>query len=91
MMILATVMALPAGIDRIPWLPSMMPASPLLVDFYTVLAISPMLAWDVIRNRSVHQAYWIWFAITIPFAVVVNLLWDTPGWHATATHIMGVG
>lgn len=90
MMILATAMALPAGIDRIPWLPSMMPASPLLVDFYTVLAISPMLAWDVIRNRSLHQAYWIWFAVTIPFGVVVNLLWDTPGWHAAAKHIMGV-
>ena len=42
MMILATAMALPAGIDRIPWLPSMMPGSPLLVDFYTALAISPM-------------------------------------------------
>ncbi len=90
MMILATVMALPAGIDRIPWLPSMMPASPLLVDFYTVLAISPMLVWDVIRNHSLHRAYWIWFAVTIPFAVIVNLLWDTPAWHATAKQIMGV-
>jgi hypothetical protein len=90
MMILATVMALPAGIDRIPWLPSMMPVSPFAVDLYTVLAISPMLAWDVIRNRSVHQAYWIWFAVTVPAAVAVNLLWDTPGWHSTARHIMGV-
>jgi hypothetical protein len=90
MMILATVMALPAGIDRIPWLPSTMPLSPLSVDLYTVLAISPMLAWDVIRNRNVHQAYWIWFAVTIPFAVIVNLLWDTPVWHATARQIMGV-
>ena len=90
MMILATVMALPAGIDRIPWLPSAMPGSPIFVDFYTVLAISPMLAWDVIRNRSVHQAYLIWFAVTIPFAVAVNLLWDTPMWHVTARQIMGV-
>jgi hypothetical protein len=90
MMILATVMALPAGIDRIPWLPSMLPASPLAVDLYTVLAISPMLAWDVIRNRTVHQAYWIWFAVTVPAAIVVNLLWDTPAWHSTARHIMGV-
>ena len=91
MMILATVMALPAGIDRIAWLPSTIPASPLSVDLYTVLAISPMLVWDVVRNRSVHRAYWIWFAVTIPFAVVVNLLWDTPAWHATARQIMGVG
>jgi hypothetical protein len=91
MMFLATVMALPAGIDRIEWLPTAFPASPVSVDLYTVLAISPMLAWDVIRNRSVHQAYWIWFAVTIPCAVVVNMLWNTPWWHATAKHIMGVG
>lgn len=91
MMILATVMALPAGIDRIPWLPTTMPASPLSVDVYTILAISPMLVWDVVRNHSLHRAYRIWFAVTVPFAVVVNLLWDTPAWHATARQIMGVG
>jgi hypothetical protein len=90
MMILATVMALPAGIARIPWLPTTMPASPLSVDLYTVLAVSPMLVWDVVRNHSLHRAYWIWFAVTIPFAVAVNLLWDTPAWHATARQIMGV-
>lgn len=90
MMILATVMALPAGIDRIPWLPTTVPASPIAIDLYTVLAVSPMLVWDLIRNRTLHQAYWIWFAVTIPFALVVNLLWDTPAWHATARHILGV-
>jgi hypothetical protein len=91
MMILATVMALPAGIDRIGWLPATMPVSPLSVDLYTILAISPMLAWDVIRNQGLHRAYWLWFAVTLPAAVVVNLLWDTPAWHAMARQIMGVG
>lgn len=90
MMFLATVMALPAGIDRIPWLPHTMPASPLSVDLYTLAAISPMFIWDVVRNRRIHEAYWIWIAVCLPFAVVVNLLWDTPGWHATAKAIMGV-
>lgn len=91
MMILATVMALPAGIDRISWLPTTLPASPLSVDLYTIAAISPMLVWDVIRNHGLHRAYWIWFAVTVPVAVVVNLLWDSPAWHATARQIMGVG
>lgn len=91
MMILAVAMALPAGIDRIPWLPTTMPVSPLSVDLYTILAILPMLVWDVIRNRSLHRAYWIWFGVTLPVAVVVNLLWDTPAWHATAQRILGVG
>jgi hypothetical protein len=91
MMFLATVMALPAGIDRIPWLPSTMPAAAYSADFYTLLAISPMFLWDVIRNRSVHPAYVIWLAVNIPFAIAVHGLWDTPWWHQTARQIMGVG
>ena len=91
MMFLATAMALPAGIDRIPWLPHTMPGSPLAPDLYTLLAIAPMFLWDVLRNRSVHPAYVIWLAVNIPFAVAVHGLWDTPGWHQTARQIMGVG
>ena len=90
MMILATAMALPAGIDRIPWLPHTMPGSPLSVDLYTIAAVSPMLAWDVVRNGYLHRAWVIWFAITIPCAVAVNLLWDTPGWHGAVKQMMGV-
>ena len=90
MMILATAMTLPAGIDRIPWLPTTLPASPLAPDLYTLLAVSPMLAWDVVRNRAVHRAYWIWLAIGVPFAVAVHGLWDTEWWHATAPQLMGV-
>jgi hypothetical protein len=91
MMILATAMALPAGIDRIPWLPHTMPGSPLSPDLYTLLAVSPMLVWDVVRNGYLHRAWVIWFVVTIPCAVVVNLLWDTPGWHAFVKQMMGVG
>jgi hypothetical protein len=91
MMFLATVMALPAGIDRIPWLPSTMPASPVGPDLWTLVAIAPMFLWDVTRNRSVHPAYVIWLAINIPFAIAVHGLWDTPWWHAAARQIMGVG
>ena len=91
MMFLATAMALPAGIDRIPWLPHSMPGSPLSVDLYTLAAISPMLLWDVARNRKVHRAYWICLAFYLPFAIAVHGLWDTDWWHATARQIMGVG
>lgn len=91
MMILATAIPLPAGIDRIVWLPTTLPANPIATDLYTMLAVSPMFAWDVIRNRRVHRAYWIWLAAFLPFLVAVNILWDTPGWHAAARQIMGVG
>jgi hypothetical protein len=90
LMILATVMALPAGIDRIPWLPSSMPVSPMSPDLFTLLAIAPMFAWDVLRNQRVHPAYIMWLAINLPFAIAVHGLWDTAWWHQTARQIMGV-
>lgn len=90
MMFLGTAMALPAGLDRIPWLYSSLPASPVTPDVYMILALSPMIAWDLIRNRRVHHAYWIWLAILVPASIAVHSLWDTPGWHATARQLLGV-
>ena len=90
MMILAAAIPLPAGIDRIPWLPSTLPDSPISPDAYTLLAISPMFIWDVVRNRYVHKAYWIWLGIALPFTIAVHALWDTDWWHGTARALMGV-
>ena len=52
MMIIAVAMALPASIDRITWIPHTMPGNPLSVDLYTMLALSPMFVWDILRNRT---------------------------------------
>jgi hypothetical protein len=90
MMILATVMALPAGIDRISWLPTTLPGSPLATDFYTLMAVSPMFLWDVARNGAVHKAYWIWLGIALPFTVAVHGLWSTAWWQSIAPRVMGV-
>lgn len=90
MMILATVMALPAGIDRISWLPTTLPGSPLATDLYTLLAVSPMFLWDVARNGAVHKAYWIWLGIALPFTVAVHGLWSTAWWQSIAPRVMGV-
>ncbi|MGZ2412863.1 hypothetical protein ACUXST_002305 [Sphingomonas sp. F9_3S_D5_B_2] len=90
MMMIATAMPLPAAIDRMTWLPTTLPFSPVSTDLYVVLVLSPMIAWDAVRNRGVHRAYWVWLPIYVAASVVVRLLWDTPGWHATARHIMGV-
>lgn len=88
MMLLATVLPLPAAIDRIGWLPTTMPGGPLAIEFYTLLAISPMLLWDVIRHRAIHRAYWVWLALFLPFAVATHLLWDRPGWHALVSQVL---
>jgi hypothetical protein len=90
MIFLATAVPLPAAIDRMTWLPTTLPASPVSTDLYILLALSPLFVWDVARNRRMHEAYSIWLAIYLPSAVIVNLLWDTPMWHATARQIMGV-
>jgi hypothetical protein len=91
MMILATAMPLPAGIDRIPWLIHTMPVSPLSVDLYTMLAISPMFAWDLARNGRVHRAYWVVIAFYLPCAIAVHALWNTDWWHSAVPRLMGVG
>ena len=87
---LATAMPLPAAIDRMQWLPSTFPISPLSTEFYVVLVLAPMIVWDVVRNRSVHAAYRVWLPIYVAACVAQNVLWDTAGWHSTARHIMGV-
>lgn len=90
LMFLATAIPLGAGIVRITALPQTMPWSPISLQLYVLLSVSPMFVWDVIRNRRVHEAYWIWLAVYVPTSVLINLMWDTPWWHATARQMMGV-
>jgi hypothetical protein len=90
LMILATAVPLPAAIDRIVWLPTTYPQSALSPVLYTVLWITPMLAWDLIRHKRLHKAYIIWFAIFIPVVIVAMNLWWTHGWVGTVERMMGV-
>src|SRR5205809_172449 len=90
MVILAIAVPLGAAIDRMTWLPTTMPASPVANYLYVLLAVAPMFVWDVIRNRRVHEAYRIWFPIFVVVVTAISLLWDKPYWHATAKAIMRV-
>ncbi len=88
MMFLATAWPLQAAIDRITWLPSLYPG-PLSTDLYTVLAVSPLLLWDAIRQRSVPRVYVVWLGVSLPVVVAVQLLWDAPAWHAFVPQVLG--
>lgn len=88
MMMLATVVVLPPAIDRITWLPGGFPDSFATTELYMLLAISPMFVWDVIRNGFVHKAYPIFLGISLPFAIALNQLWNTPYWHAIARGLL---
>lgn len=89
MMFLATAVPLQAAIGRLDWLPSTMPVSPLSLDLYVLLAVSPMLLWDVVRHRTVPRVYPIWLGLFLLSAVRVYWLWDTPVWHALVPRMLG--
>jgi hypothetical protein len=89
MIILATLVPLPASIDRIMWLPATMPDSPLSADLYTLLWLSPMFIWDLFRLGRVHRAYIVWFALWLPAVVAVQTLWGSDWWQSTAPGLMG--
>ena len=88
MIFLATAIPLAASIDRMEWLPSTFPGSPMSTDGYILLAVAPLFLWDVIRNRRVHEAYLVWLAVYLPASLIMYRLWDTPWWHATARHML---
>jgi hypothetical protein len=90
MIFLAIALPLGAAISRMHWLPSTMPTSPLSVNLFVLLTVAPMFVWDVVRNRRVHEAYWLWFPVFVAVAATVQLLWDKPYWHTMARAIMGV-
>jgi hypothetical protein len=90
MMFLALAPALPAAFDRMTWLPTTLPESPLSPDLYILLAVAPMFIWDLVRTRKVHKAYAIWLAFMVPSSILIHSLWDTDWWHATAPRLVGL-
>ena len=88
LMFLATVVFMSAAFDRMTWLPTTMPNNPIAADLYTLLAISPMLVWDLYRKHSLPRAYKTWLGVFVPVSLAVHLLWDKPGWHAIAAQML---
>lgn len=90
MLILSPVPALGAAIDRMTWLPTMLPTDPILTSIYPLVAVAPLFLWDVSRNRSIHRAWWIFISFWVVVAVGMQVTWDKPWWHETVHRIMGV-
>jgi hypothetical protein len=90
MMILATAVPLQAATDRLDWLPSTFPTSPLGGDLYVLGLVSPMLLWDILRWRTIPRAYFIWIAVYLVVSIPVYILWNTQRWQSAVPHLMGV-
>jgi uncharacterized membrane protein YozB (DUF420 family) len=90
LMILATVLPIPAAVDRIFWLPNTMPDSPIGPDFYTLLLVLPLFAFDLLKKKGIPRAYVIWIAGWLPTAIIMHLLWNSPWWLSTAPKLMGM-
>lgn len=88
LIILATIVPIPAALDRMPFLYHSMPASAWTVDLWPLFCIAPMFLWDLYRQKSIHKAYWIYAAIQVPAAVIVNMLWGSEWWHRVMPPIL---
>lgn len=88
LIILASIVPMPAALDRITFLYNSMPASPLTVDLWPLFCIAPMFLWDLYRKGTIHRAYWIYAALMVPSGILLNLLWDTPWWFSVAPGIL---
>lgn len=91
LMVLATVIPLPAAIDRIAWLPGTMAQGPLNMPLYTLLLLLPVLIYDIMRHGRMHRAYVIGILLNLPFVIISYFLWGSPWWFEVAPRLMGAG
>jgi hypothetical protein len=90
LLILATLLPLPAAYDRITWIPTTMPSSPLSMDLYMLLLMVPLVAYDLSRLGRIHKAVVIFVTANIPFMVFAYLNWGTDWWLSTAPRLFGI-
>lgn len=88
MMVLATIIPLGAATSRISWLPNTMPLSPLSALLWPLVAVIPMLVWDVYRSRRLHRSYQIFLVVYLASAVPVVALWNSPQWHGLISPLL---
>jgi len=91
LMVLGTAAPLAAATDRMQWLPTTMPHSPLTADVWPLVVLLPMFAWDLYRLRRVHKAYVIYLGASLVLSITTHLLWGTALWHGIAKGLIGAG
>lgn len=90
LIILATIVPMPAAFDRMSFLYHTLPESPLTVELWPLVAIAPMFIWDIYRRRNIHPAYWIYALVMFPTGIAVNMLWGSEWWMKSGGALIGV-
>lgn len=90
LMILATLVPLPAAIGRMSWLPTTFPQGLDFLYLYSLLWLLPALAYDLLRRGRVHRAYVQGVALNLPFMIAAHFLAGTSWWLTAAPRLMGV-
>jgi hypothetical protein len=91
MIILATVVMLPAAIARMRWLPTTMPQSYDALHGYMLLCLAPAIIRDVVRLGHPHKAYVQGVGLLLPWIIATHFLWNSPWWFATVPKLLGAG
>ena len=90
LLIFATLLPMPAAIDRITWLPNSMPGSATSVHITMLIWLAPVLLYDIWRRGRIHRAYVIGIALNLPFIVFSQWAWGTDWWLATGPKLFGI-
>lgn len=88
MLILATLVLVPAAIARMTILPTTMPQSYDALHLYMLLLLAPAVLYDVVRTGRPHRAYLIGLALLLPWMIAMRMLWSSPWWLETAPRLM---
>lgn len=80
MVLLATVVVIPAALSRMSFLPNALPQTPDLLHCYMIALLLPPIAFDLWRYGSPHRAYIIGVLLMLPWLVATHYLWNSPWW-----------
>lgn len=88
LMVLATIVPMPAATDRMTFLYNTMPDSPMTAELWPLLCVAPMLLWDIYRRGTIHRAYWIFAGVQLAGAIFVGAAWGSDWWHSIAPRLL---
>ncbi|MPR37204.1 hypothetical protein [Salmonirosea aquatica] len=80
LLLLATLIVIQAGIDRIRFLPGLQTA--VFVRFiYLDILLIPLFIYDWLSLRRFHLITWVGTLLIVIFQTSITLSWGSPGWH----------